>query len=194
VRSVNRYNFILWIAIFLLAFDLPGLLGTIGYAVYQQAFAQENRPTKITVAQALSLLSGLRTLDGHQVIVKQNGADAVVVQPWDFGSGLLRLKIANDISILAAVEKSAEDARVSIIKEIVKGLPPDKDGKPPVGIVPGTPEFDDFQRQYTEVLNGPAAGTQDLARIKASELKLDKNELSVTALSALSPILDQDVK
>ena len=77
------------------------------------AFAQDKPLVKITVAQALSLLSGLRTLDGHQVIVKQNGQDAVVVQPWDFGSGLLRLKIANDISILAAVEKSAEDARVA---------------------------------------------------------------------------------
>ncbi len=163
-------------------------------SMYIPARAQDKPPAKITVAQALSLLSGLRTLDGHQVIVKQNGQDAVVLQPWEFGSGLLRLKIANDISLLAAVEKTADDVRVNIIKEIVKGMPADKDGKPPVGLTPNTTEFDSFQRQYTEVLNSPAQGTQDLARIKVSELKLDKNELSVTALSALSPILDQDVK
>jgi hypothetical protein len=152
----------------------------------------EDRP-KLTVAQALSLLTALRNLDGHAVVIKQNGQDAIVVQPWDFGSGLLRLKISNDISILALSEKAAEDIRVAIIKEIVKGMPPDKDGRPPALIPSGTAEYDAFQAQYNEMLSGPAQGTQDLARIKASELKLDRNEIPGTALSALAPIMDVDI-
>lgn len=140
---------------------------------------------KITVAQGLSLLAGLRNLDGHQVIVKQGANESVVMVPWDFASGSLRLRIANNISILAPTEKAADDSKTSIIKELTRGKAP--------SIQPGTPEADAFVAQYQDVLNGPAPGTQDLGRIKASELKLDKNEIGGTTLSALAPILDDDV-
>lgn len=154
------------------------------------------RPS-LNVAQALSLLSALRNLDGHQVTVKNNGQDAVIMQPWDFGSGILRLKIANDITILAAVEKSADDARLAVIKEVIKNMAPvvDKDGKsiPATKVTDSQAGLDDFSRQYADVLDQPAKGADDLARIKASDLKLERNEIPVTALSALAPILDIDM-
>lgn len=138
--------------------------------VYPPSAAAQAKP-KLTVGQGLSLLAALRTLDGHQVVIRQNGQEAVVLVPWELASGSLRLRVASNISILAINEKVAEDARQAILRE----------GK------------DTAQAQYAEALEQPAQGGDDLSRIKASELRLDKNEMSVTALSALAPILDVDV-
>lgn len=155
------------------------------------ALAQD-KPERITVGQSLSLLAALRNLDGRVVVVKQNGADVTVVMPWDFASGSLRLKIATDITILAKVEKTADDARQAIVREIIKGMPPGPDGRRPADIKPASPEMDIFSRQFGDLLAQPADGTERLVRIKSSELKLDKNEIPVTALSAMEPILDAD--
>jgi hypothetical protein len=148
---------------------------------------------KLTVAQALSLLSALRNLDGHLSVVKQGGQDVTIMVPWEFGSGALRARIAGDISLLNPIEKSADDSRRGILKEIIAKMPDEKDGSRPQSVLPGTAEFTEFQRQYNEVLNGDSPISDMLARIKASELKLDKNEIPVTALSALEPILDNDL-
>ena len=148
---------------------------------------------KLTVAQALSLLAALRNLDGHMSVVKQNGQDVTIMVPWEFGSGILRARVAGDISILVPIEKTTEETRQGIIREIVATMPPGKDGKQLLGVVPGTPQFDDFQRQYQSALDAEAPINGVLARIKMSDLKLDKNEIPVTALSALTPILDDDL-
>lgn len=136
---------------------------------------------RITVRDAITLATALRNLDGHVVIVK----DATVMQPWEFGSGSLRLRIANDLAILAAVERTAENSRNQIVREILK-----RGGGTEIKM--GTADFDDFTRQYGEVLDQPAPGTQDLSRIKASELKLDRNEIPGTVIAALKPILELD--
>jgi hypothetical protein len=136
---------------------------------------------KLKVQDVISLSAALRNLDGHMVVVK----DTTIMIPWDFGSGSLRLRIANNISILDAAARTVEESRQAIVKEIAK-----KGNL--TEIKPGTPEFDEFQKQYGEILASPAPGTQDLARIKASELRLDKNEIPVTVLSALKPIMDDD--
>lgn len=150
-------------------------------------------PPALTIAQAIPLASALRNLDGHMVVIKQNGADNIVMIPWDFGSGSLRLRIANNLTILASIEKSAEDTRQAIIKEILKKA--SAAGKEPVvEIKAGTPERDDFDRQFADMMAQPAPGGKDIAHIKASELKLDRNDIPVTALSAMSPILDMDVQ
>ncbi len=141
---------------------------------------------KLKVQDVFALQTALRNLDGHMVVVKQNGVEGTVMIPWDFGSGALRLRIANNITILDAAAKGVEDARQAIIKEITK-----KAGT--AEIKPGTPEFDDYQKQYGDIAIQPASGTQDLARIKASELKLDRNEIPGTVISALKPIMDDDV-
>lgn len=166
------------------------LLAGFAVALFVGIARAESKPP-LSNAQALSLLSALRNLDGHVVITKQNGVDTPVVVPWDFGSGTLRLRIARNIVALSAVESAIETTRQSIVREILKGMPPDKDGKPITEVPRNTTEWDSLQRQYGEAL---AEGARvDLARIRASELRLDKNEIPVSVLSALDPIFDDDV-
>lgn len=148
---------------------------------------------KITVQEAQQLSTALRNLDGHMVVVKQNGTDNVIMQPWEFGSGSLRLRIANDIAIVDHSMKLIEEARVGLVKEGLKKVKA-RTGEDATDMKPGTPEYDEFQKQYADLIAQPAPGTQDLARIKASELKLDKNEIPGTVLTSLGPILDNDVK
>lgn len=153
------------------------------------AFASDK--IALSVAQPLSV--ALRNLDGHLIVIKQNGQDGTVMVPWEFGSGALRLRIANNITILDAALKTAEETRIAIVKELLKKAS-DRTGAAVTEIKPDMPENAEFQKQFTDLMAQPAAGTQDLGRIKTSELKLDKNEIPVTVLSALAPILDQDVK
>lgn len=153
------------------------------------AFAADK--ISLTLAQPLSV--ALRNLDGHMIVVKQNGQDATIMTPWEFGSGSLRLRIANDLTILDAALKTAEDTRIAIVKELLKKAS-DRTGATVTEIKPDMPENAEFQKQFADLMAQPANGTQDLGRIKTSELRLDKNEIPVTVLSALAPILDQDVK
>lgn len=148
---------------------------------------------KITLAQAQPLSTALRNLDGHLIVIKQNGQDATVMTPWEFGSGSLRLRIANDLTIVDAALGAAETVRQSIIRELLKKAS-DRTGTTVNELKPDMPENAEFQKQFTDLMAQPANGTQDLGRIKASELRLDKNDIPVTVLSALAPILDQDVK
>src|ERR1700685_1942669 len=76
----------------------------ISIGIATAACGQE-RP-KVTGGDALRVRSALKELDGRPVVIKQNGQDVTIVQPWDFGSGVLRLKITNDITILSAVQKA----------------------------------------------------------------------------------------
>lgn len=141
--------------------------------------------TVLTTAQALTILQGLRNLDGHQVIAKQNGQDTMVVVPWDFKNGSLRLAIANNIALLTLVEAANEKALAQIRLEVFKGQPPKEN----------SPEVVEFQRQYSDAMARPVPGAMEkLERIKGSALKLDVNEIPGTTLGALGPILDRDDK
>lgn len=147
--------------------------------------------TSMAVSDALSLLVAHRSLDGRQVVVRHSGMEQAVTVPWDFASGSLRLRIARNIAVLATVERTIEETRQTIIREILTGMPADKDGKRPSSIYPGTPEHEVFTRQFTAALRERVS--LDLSRIKASDLRLDKNEIPVTTLTALAPILDDDL-
>lgn len=140
----------------------------------------------MTIGDVLALGPHLRSLDGRLVVVKQkDGVDGLVLTPWDFASGTLRLRIGRNLTAVMAVEREVEDTRQAILKEIQSGMPAGQE------IVSGTPEWDRFQKQMTELTQQPS--TVKLDRLKASELKLDKNEIPGTALSGLAPILDDDV-
>lgn len=141
----------------------------------------------LTVGDALNMLLALRNLDGRAVVVKEN----VVITPWDFASGTLRLRIARNIMALTEIEKTANDARESIIREILRRMPAGADGKPQNEIPAVSAEAEEFRKQYAAVLAEPTAVT--LSRIRASELRLDKNEIPTSTLAVLSPILDDDV-
>jgi hypothetical protein len=155
--------------------------------------AKAENPGKITIAQAAAMATALRNMDGHIIVVKQGGIDNMVMIPWDFGSASLRLRIASDIAILDGVARSVETSRQAIIKELLAKANERTPDKSVTEIKPGMPEYEEFQRQYADLNGSPAPGTQDLARIKASELHMDRNDIPVTVLSALGPILDDDV-
>lgn len=143
-------------------------------------FAQDSPPpAEITVAQAIQMLSAIQNLDGHQVVVRQNGQETVVLEPWKFSNGALRLAIARNAAALSAVQVANETTRLAIIKEIFKGAEP-RDG---------TPEMTEFTRQMQEMLRRPANVT--LERIKAKDLRLDVNEIGISTLVALDPILER---
>jgi hypothetical protein len=144
-------------------------------------------PGKITVRQALALAPALRNLDGKPSVVKQNGTDAILMNPWEFQSGIVRLVLGNDLAIVEPVERAAENARQGIIRELLKKMPAGS-----AQIAAGTPQWDEYQKQYDQVLDAPAVGTQDLAKIKASDLHLEKNEIPITVIAALKPILEID--
>lgn len=142
---------------------------------------------KLPVKDGLTLLTALRNLDGRPVVVEQNGQRGTVVQPWEFKSGLLRLKIAENIAALSVVERAVDEARIAIVRQVSKKFEVER-------IDPETPAYAEFSKLYQEVLDAPTPGADGLSRIKASDLKLDQNEISVTVLAALKPILDMDVK
>lgn len=136
----------------------------------------------LTVNQSLQALSALRALDGRDVIAKKDGQETIIRQPWEFQSGPLRLAIATDISLLTQIEQQSERARVDIINSVSKGA-----GR----VEPNTPEYAQFLKQWTEVIDAPAPISGSLTRIKAKDLRLDVNEIPGSTLSALVPILDQ---
>jgi hypothetical protein len=110
---------------------------------------------------------------------------------WAFANGKLRLRISNDANILDSALKAANDAQSGILKEnIAKATT--RLGKPVTELTTGMPERADYDKQLSDLVSGPAAGTQDLARIKASELNLDVNEIPSSVLSSLKPIFDAD--
>lgn len=136
----------------------------------------------LTTGQALAMLAGLRNLDGHQVVTKQNGQDVSIVVPWNFGNGALRLSIAANISLLGLVETANEKALAQIRSEVFKGQPARE----------GSPEMAEFTRQFNEMMARPVPGAlEKLERIKASALKLDVNEIPGTTLFAIDLILDR---
>ena len=150
---------------------------------------------KVTVQQAINLQTALRNLDGHLVITKQNGQEGTVMVPWEFSNGRVRKRIADDLSIVDAAVKVAETARQAIFKEVVATFKVAPDPKSGVQeLKAGTPEHVEYDKQVEELMSAPAAGTQDLAKIKVSELKLDKNEIGGTVIEALGPILVDDEK
>jgi hypothetical protein len=106
---------------------------------------------------------------------------------------LLRLRIKRNIQALEPVESAIKATREAMVTEALAKMPQDKDGKPAGTINPGTPEFDAFLKSLADVLAKPVEGAVDMSRIRASELKLDKNEIGASVLVGLDPILDDDV-
>ena len=139
----------------------------------------------LTMQQAIDVLTGLRNLDGRMVITKgPNNSEGQVMQPWTFENGAVRISIARNEAMLVEIEKSFNDARSAIVKEILSSSGSTE-------IKPGTPEYSYFDKQLAELLKSPARGTDKLYKIKIGDLKLDKNEIAPTTIAALLPILEQ---
>lgn len=140
-------------------------------------------PAGTTVFDCLTILHGLNEIDGRrQVIVSQGKPEEKVLDlPYEFGNGRLRGDIAHNIAVLGAVQRTYGDAQQKIQLDIAKGASK---------IDPGTPEAVEYDRQMRQLTSAPCAIDQ-LVRIKASELKLDKNEIRAGALAEIDKIFDR---
>jgi hypothetical protein len=164
-------------------------------APVKQDPAEALNPAKTTLFDCLTILVGLNEIDGKRQIIVNAGKpnEQVVETVYEFGNGRLRQDIARNISLLSIVQRDQQQAAQKVLMEISGGKgelrpPPDSasaDDK--AEYLRRTVEYD---RQMKE-LTSRACPIDGLTRIKASELKLDKNEIRAGALAAIDKILDK---
>lgn len=168
-----------------LIIGLTIMLGVSIFPVYAQsknAPAATPLPDTMNVADCLGILAGLNTIDsGRQVIINAGKPnEAVVSQPYEFGNAKLRLDIAHNISLLAAIQRDAQTTQQKIFAEVSKGSPE---------IKPGSAEAMDYDKQLKELTSRPC--NVSLAKIKDADLKLDKNEIPSSALALIDRIREK---
>jgi hypothetical protein len=132
---------------------------------------------KLTILDCQTLQAGLTSLDGHQELTR--GGESVSLA-YQFGSAALRLTIQQNLAALAVPLGAFDKARQAIFKEIAGDAPE---------IKPNTPEATKYTAQVQAAQQRPC--DVDLQRIKATDLKLDKNEIPGSVLAALDKILDR---
>lgn len=132
----------------------------------------------LTMADCQTLLSGLTALDGRQELTKDGTA---VLVPYQFGNAALRLAIQQNIAALQAVMADFTKVQQGIFREIA--------GPDVAEIRPGTPELGRYQKQLAEALQVRCPAK--LSRIKAGDLRLDRNEIPGSVLGAIDKILDR---
>ena len=145
------------------------------------AFAAPADPVKkLTVQQEINLEQALAALDGHTVVAKVNGQDAVVTVSYDF-SGAVRWKILDDIGLLEPKLEAWQKANKAIIDRISggKGFIAQTDGA--------------GQAAYALAVNDAMTHVDEtspkLETFARSDLDLDRNPIPGTVLNALAPIL-----
>lgn len=134
-------------------------------------------PAKMTIADCQAVLVGLNGLDGRAEMTKDGAA---VTVPYQFGNGALRLAIQQNIAALNGVQQAFVKVQQDLFREIAGSA---------TEIKPNTLEFAKYQKAVMDAQASPCDVT--LVRIKASDLKLDKNEIPGSVLGALDRILDR---
>lgn len=140
-------------------------------------------PDKTTVFDCLVILGGLNEIDGKRPVVVNAGKpnEQTIETVYEFGSGKFRLDLGRNIAVLSAVQRRVDETRQKIFAEIAKG---------DTEIKPGSEKFAEFDRRMKEISLQPCP-ISELIRIKASDLKLDRNEIRSGALAAIEKILDR---
>lgn len=144
-------------------------------AVRSSARAAE--PSKMTVGECLSVLAGLNGLDGKQELTKDGAA---ITTPYQFGSAKLRLAIQQNIARLTDLQRGVTQVQQDIFREVAGTA---------TEIKPNTAEFVRYQKMILDAQQAPC--NIELQRIKADDLKLDKNEIPGSVLGALDKILEK---
>lgn len=135
---------------------------------------------KISFQDAIILNNALSALDGRERVVKDGERERVVSEPYDLGPGL-RAAIGKNLTRLKAPVEIYSNAEKGLRNEITKGGV--------IEIKAGSPEVELFIQKRAELLKLEES-IEPLIRIKRSELKLEKNPIPGTVLSAMDPILD----
>lgn len=152
-------------------------------------------PAKTTLLDCLTILSGLNEIDGKRQIVVLAGKpnEQVIETVYEFSNGRLRQDIARNISLLGIVQRDQQQAAQKVLMEVSGGK---GELRPPPDTASAGEKSDylrktlEYDRQMKELTSRPCP-IDGLTRIKASELKLDKNEIRSVALSAIEKILDK---
>jgi len=156
------------------------LLASLILSATAFAASPEPQPKRLTVQQEINLEQALAALDGHQVVAKVNGQDAVVTVSYDF-SGAVRWKILDDIGLLEPKLEAWQKANKAIIDRISggKGFIAQTDGA--------------GQSAYSSAVNDAMTHVDEtspkLETFTRSDLDLDRNPIPGTVLNALAPIL-----
>jgi hypothetical protein len=133
--------------------------------------------TKLTVGQAWQIINALHALDGHQEIVHDGDRQSVVTVPYKFGPGF-RWALATDWTALQPIAEAYQKAARAEAGELSPGG----------AIKDGTPEAKKFAE--ADAILQAKEQTVNIVRLKLSEFALEKNDIPISALSALSPIID----
>ena len=138
-------------------------------------------PAEFTMNDCVTILGGLRGLDGFQIVLNAGKPnESAVPQSYKFGNATLRSDIGQDIARLTDIPNQVEKSRQQIFSEIAKGA---------ADIKPNTAEMTEYSKQLVALGESPCRVT--LIRIKAADLKLDVNEIPGTTIAALDKVLDK---
>jgi hypothetical protein len=133
--------------------------------------------TKLTVGQAWQIINALHALDGHQEIIHDGDRQSVVTVPYKFGPGF-RWALATDWTALQPIAEAYQKAARAEAGELSPGG----------AIKDGSPEAKKFAE--ADAMLQAKEQTVSIVRLKLNEFALDKNDIPISALSALSPIID----
>ncbi len=159
---------------------------TFAASASSRAADQPDKPKPPTVGEVLSIMAALNGIDAHQTGIVDNAGNPVTA-PNNFRlGGAVRLAIAVNIDQGRIVIKSYQDALTALRVQIAgegRDVPKEK--------------LDEFNREHGKMLEAPSSAL--LARIKLADLCLDaappacpaKNEIPVSTLSLLLPIIDR---
>ena len=130
----------------------------------------------ISTELALSISSGLHSLDGYERIAKDGEREKVIKEFYKLGGGL-RMSIAKNLNILGSIQSAYQKARDDILRSMA-----DRNGE-----VPRT-KLAEFTAEERKLLD--AEHNVDLCQIDEEELRLDINPIPASVLSLIHPILN----
>lgn len=177
---------------YLKTFAVAAIMLTLAACAFAKLAHAQAKP-KLTRGTASTLLTALRALDGHDVILKDG--QTKVRLPYDFANAKLLIRIADDISALEPVDRNTAKAKQDAFKVMLgKATSKECDGGDATEPVKDFALASDCGRQYLELLEQIDAQDSPvsdmLSRINANDLKLDKNEIPATVIAGLRPLLD----
>lgn len=134
-----------------------------------------------TIEQMLTLSSGLNGLNGYEQVVKEGERERSVRRVFDFAPGTIMAIVKDALAIEGALKpfNTTRQQIISAINETDAAKPEDQRNQELYD------KLKPILAEHHEV---------DLTKLKASELKLDKNPIPISAMVALAPIVEDDGK
>lgn len=135
----------------------------------------------LSVKEIIALQNALSSLDGEQkVVATENGGSKTVLIPYQFG-GKTRWAIVKNMGILKKHVENFSKARDALINEISAGT----------GVIKETDEqsIEKLNRGLSEILEAQQS-VNNLSVLSEDSLNLDVNQIPVTTLTVLTPLIE----